>query len=204
MESRATDAVDARNETLALPTVRLLRDRSLAGSSLLYGVFAAESAEVALSKRNQLAPGQSIITREGFWVGPDWMRALHDADQTQGIIERGRAIESLALEIEEADAQLAKLMDQRQAARIQVETLEAKREELQRQANELNQSLSDRRTDHGVTRVKLEEAAARQEQLRKESTELQNNLSKKKADWSKHAAPSDCGDRTQRTEPGEG
>ena len=66
----------------------------------------------------------------------------------------------MALEIEEADAHLAKLVEQRQAARIQVETLEAKREELQRQANELNASLSDRRTDHGVTRVKLEEAAA--------------------------------------------
>ncbi len=182
VESRATDAVDARNEALALPTVRsLLRDRSLAGSSLLYGVFAAESAEVALSKRQQLAPGQSIITREGFWVGPDWMRALHDADQTQGIIERGRAIESLALEIEEAEAQLATLVDQRQEARVQMETLEAKREELQRQANELNQSLSDRRTDHGVTRVKLEEAAARQEQLRKESAEVAEQLAQEKS-----------------------
>ena len=182
VESRATDAVDARNEALALPTVRsLLRDRSLAGSSLLYGVFAAESAEVALSKRQQLAPGQSIITREGFWVGPDWMRALHDADQTQGIIERGRAIESLALEIEEAEAQLATLVDQRQEARVQVETLEAKREELQRQANELNQSLSDRRTDHGVTRVKLEEAAARQEQLRRESAEVAEQLAQEKS-----------------------
>ena len=182
VESRATDAVDARNEALALPTVRsLLRDRSLAGSSLLYGVFAAESADVALSKRHQLAPGQSIITREGFWVGPDWMRALHDADQTQGIIERGRAIESLALEIEEAEAQLAKRVDQRQAARIQIETLEAKREELQRQANELNQSLSDRRTDHGVTRVKLEEAAARQEQLRKESAEVAEQVTQEKS-----------------------
>ena len=182
VESRATDAVDARNEALALPTVRsLLRDRSLVGSSLLYGVFAAESAEVALSKRQQLAPGQSIITREGFWVGPDWMRALHDADQTQGIIERGRAIESLALEIEEAEAQLATLVDQRQEARVQVETLEAKREELQRQANELNQSLSDRRTDHGVTRVKLEEAAARQEQLRKESAEVAEQLAQEKS-----------------------
>ena len=182
VESRATDSVDARNEALALPTVRsLLRDRSLAGSSLLYGVFAAESAEVALGKRHQLAPGQSIITREGFWVGPDWMRALHDADQTQGIIERGRAIESLALEIEEAEAGLAKRVDQRQAARIQVETLEAKREELQRQANELNQSLSDRRTDHGVTRVKLEEAAVRQEQLRKESAEVAEQLAQEKS-----------------------
>ena len=141
-----------------------------------------------LSKRNQLAPGQSIITREGFWVGPDWMRALHDADQTQGIIERGRAIESLVGDRRGRRA-ISELMDQRQAARIQVETLEAKREELQRQANELNQSLSDRRTDHGVTRVKLEEAAARQEQLRKELQKLQNNLSKKKPTGANMCAP---------------
>ena len=181
VESGAVDGADARNEALALPTVRsLLRAHSLAGSSLLFGVFAAESAEVALDKRRHLAPGQSIITREGFWVGPDWMRALHDEDQTQGIIERGQALESLALQIEEADAAVTTVQDQLQASRTKVETLEAKREELQRQANELNQNLSTRRTDHGVTRVKLEEAAVRQEQIRKESGEVADQISQEK------------------------
>ena len=51
-------------------------------------------------------------------------------------------------------------------ARAQVETRETKREELQGQANALNQNLSDRRTSHSVTQVKLEEAAARQQQIR--------------------------------------
>ena len=182
VESGAVDGEDARNEALALPTVRsLLRAHSLAGSSLLFGVFAAESAEVALNKRQHLASGQSIVTREGFWVGPDWMRALHDEDQTQGIIERGQALESLALQIEEADAAVTTVQDQLQASRTQVETLEAKREELQRQANELNQNLSTRRTDHGVTRVKLEEAAVRQEQIRKESGEVAEQIAQEKA-----------------------
>ena len=61
-----------------------------------------------------------------------------------------------------------------------VETLEAKREELQRQVNELNQNLSTRRTDHGVTRVKLEEAAVRQQQIRKESGEVAEQISQEK------------------------
>jgi chromosome segregation protein len=181
VEASVVDGEDVRNEALALPSVRsLLRAHSLAGSSLLYGVFAAESAEVALSKRQHLAPGQSIITREGFWVGTDWMRALHDEDQTQGIIERGQALESLALQIEDAEAALAETQNQLQATRTQVETLEAKREELQRQANELNQNLSNRRTDHGVTRVKLEEAAARQEQIRKEAGEVAEQIAQEK------------------------
>ena len=182
VESSAVDGADARNEALALPTVRsLLRADSLAGSSLLFGVFAAESAEVALSKRQHLAPGQSIITREGFWVGADWMRALHDEDQTQGIIERGQALESLALEIEEADLAVTQVQDQLLASRTQVEALEAKREELQRQANELNQNLSTRRTDHGVTRVKQEEAAARQQQIRKEAGEVAEQIGQERA-----------------------
>ncbi len=182
VESSAVDGADARNEALALPTVRsLLRADSLAGSSLLFGVFAAESAEVALSKRQHLAPGQSIITREGFWVGADWMRALHDEDQTQGIIERGQALESLALEIEEADLAVTQVQDQLLALRTQVEALEAKREELQRQANELNQNLSTRRTDHGVTRVKQEEAAARQQQIRKEAGEVAEQIGQERA-----------------------
>ena len=182
VEARQTSLPNARNEALALPTLRsLLRDDSLAGSSLLYGVFAAESAEVALSKRHELTAGQSIITREGFWVGVDWVRALHDEDQTQGIIERGQLIESLTLQTEEAETNLAGQMDQLQAARTLVQTLEAKREELQRQANELNQNLSDRRTDHGVTQVKLEEATARQDQIRKETAELADQVAQEKS-----------------------
>ena len=173
IEARGTDIPDARNEALALPSLRsLLGAGSLAGSSILHGVFAAESAAVALSKRHQLAAGQSIITREGFWVGTDWMRALHDSDQAQGIIERGQQIESLTLQTEDADGQLATAVEQLQTVRTQVQTLEAKREELQGQANELNQDLSDRRTDHGVTQVKLKEAAARQYQIRKEQEEI--------------------------------
>lgn len=182
VESSAVDSTDARNEALALPTVRsLLRADSLAGSSLLFGVFAAESAEVALSKRQHLAPGQSIITREGFWVGADWMRALHDEDQAQGIIERGQVLESLALEIEEADLAVTQVQDQLLASRTQVEALEATREELQGQANELNQNLSTRRTDHGVTRVKQEEAAARQQQIRKEAGEVAEQIGQERA-----------------------
>ena len=171
-----------RNEALQLPTLRsLLRADALAGNSLLHGVYAAESADVALAKRHGLKPGESIVTREGFWVGPDWIRVLHDEDQSQGIIERGQAIEANALQIEDADNHLGEALSQLQSARAQVETLEARREELQARANQLNQNLSDRRTDHSVTQVKLEEAAARQQQIRKETAELQEQIAQENA-----------------------
>ena len=106
---------------------------------------------------------------------------LNDEDQSQGIIERGQAIEANVLQIEDADNHLGEALSQLQSARAQVETLEARREELQARTNLLNQNLSDRRTDHSVTQVKLEEAAARQQQIRKETAELQEQIAQENA-----------------------
>ena len=182
VEMRTEQGAYPRNEALQLPSLRsLLRADALAGRSLLHGVYAAESADVALAKRHGLKPGESIVTREGFWVGPDWIRVLNDEDQSQGIIERGQAIEANVLQIEDADNHLGEALSQLQSARAQVETLEARREELQARTNLLNQNLSDRRTDHSVTQVKLEEAAARQQQIRKETTELQEQIAQENA-----------------------
>ena len=181
VEGQTYHATDARNENLGLPTLSsLLRSESLAAGSLLHGVFAGESAEVALAGRANLREGQSIITREGFWVGSDWMRILHDQDQTAGIIERGQALETLAMQVEEAEKILARQQQGVQNIRGQLESLEAQREELQRESNNLNQSLSVRRTDHGVTRAKLEEAKVRHQQLIKEGEEVALQLAQER------------------------
>ena len=181
VEGQTYHATDARNENLGLPTVSsLLRSESLAAGSLLHGVFAAESAEVALAGRRNLREGQSIITREGFWVGIDWMRILHDQDQTAGIIERGQALETLAMQVEEAEKALAQQQQGVQGIRGQLEALEAQREELQKESNNLNQSLSVRRTDHGVTQAKLEEAKVRHQQLIKEGEEVALQLAQER------------------------
>ena len=108
------------------------------------------------------------------------MRILHDQDQTAGIIERGQALETLAMQVEEAEKTLAQQQQGVQGIRGQLEGLETRREELQRESNNLNQSLSVRRTDHGVTRAKLEEAKVRHQQLIKEGEEVALQLAQER------------------------
>ena len=169
-----TSAVENR---LGLPALAsLVRGAGHGAGTLLHGVFAAESTEVALSLRAQLSDGHSIITREGFWVGADWVRVLHDRSEQAGIIERGQAIETCSVQVEEAETRLADLQQEVQGAKARVEQLEEQREALQKQLNELNQTLSQRRTDHGVTRVKFEEAAARRAQLQAESEDINEQV----------------------------
>lgn len=173
IEASTQNGSDAHNDAVDLPPLNsLLRSKSNVASSLLYGVFAAESAAVALANRPHLQVGQSIVTREGFWLGVDWIRVLHDSDQMAGIIERGQQLENLNLQVEDAESGLNEVVAEQHRLREEAEQLERRRDEFQGRANELNASLSSRRMDHGVTRVKLEEATVRQRQLAAEATDL--------------------------------
>jgi chromosome segregation protein len=58
-------------------------------------VFTADSLAAALARRATLAPGASIMTRRGEWVGRDWLRVTRGADPHAGIIEREHRLKSL-------------------------------------------------------------------------------------------------------------
>ena len=165
------------NSEVGLPTLAsLVRSESLSAGSLLHGVYAAQSTAVAMANRKSLASGESIITREGFWVGVDWVRVIHDRSEQQGVIERGQMIETLEVRVEDAERSLTDLQRHVQDGRARVEGLEQRREELQKEVNGLQEQLSQRRTDHGVTQVKIEEAHARSEQINKERAEIEEQI----------------------------
>ena len=164
-----------------LPTLAsLLRSDSEGANALLYGVFAAESPELAMEKRQFLSPGQSIITRDGFWVGADWVRVLHEAESQDSIIERGQLIETLELEVEEHAATVNELLSERARLKKLVEEAESERESTQEEINALNKVLGERRTQHGVTKVRVDEAAARMVQLKNDRSEVSDQIRQEK------------------------
>ncbi len=68
---------------------------SAAASSLLGGIFAVESLTDALARRASLAPGESIITRDGVWIGRHWLRVSRDRDTHAGVIAREQEMREL-------------------------------------------------------------------------------------------------------------
>ena len=164
-----------------LPTLAsLLRSDSEGANALLFGVFAAESPEMAMEKRQFLSPGQSIITRDGYWVGADWIRVLHESESQDGIIERGQLIETLELEAEEYAASVDELVGERTRLKALVEEAESNREATQEEVNAVNKLLGERRTQHGVTKVRLDEAATRLVQLKNDRAEVSDQINQEK------------------------
>ena len=132
--------------------------------TLLEGVFAAKSVTEALRHRAGLQRGQSIVTGDGIWLGVDWVRfdKLHKgADDSGGIVRRGRELEALTEAAEQAEANLADHGTRLAEARRRTAALEDERDTLREQRVELTAELSRVRTEHDVRQVRVEEAAAR-------------------------------------------
>ncbi len=69
---------------------------------MLDGVLCAESLEDGFRLRARLAPGGSVITAQGVWLGSTWMHVRRGDPEEHGVLERERALEALAREIERA------------------------------------------------------------------------------------------------------
>ncbi len=52
--------------------------------------------------RRQLKPGESVVTRDGIWLGNDWLRVSRDADPHTGVIEREEILREIGAQVERA------------------------------------------------------------------------------------------------------
>jgi len=144
--------------------------------SVLDGVFAAQSLDVALSHRGRLGPGESIITRDGLWVGRDWVKLDRGDDVEHGVLERGHQIDVLRKRVEQAESHLAELHGRLSEGRARIESLDGDRQALSNAINSLAQRLGQLRTDHGVHQVRQEEADARRERVQRERLEIETQI----------------------------
>ncbi len=62
---------------------------------VLGGVYAAEGLDEALALRTGLHAAESLVTRDGVQIGPDWLRRTGRVPGRAGVIERQQEIQSL-------------------------------------------------------------------------------------------------------------
>ncbi len=66
-------------------------------------VFIAESLIEALEKRSLLEPHQSLITKEGVWIGLNWLKVNKKSDVSAGVLIREKKLFQLAEQINESE-----------------------------------------------------------------------------------------------------
>ena len=71
-------------------------------ADLMEGVLCAADLDEAFGTRSRLAPGQSVITAQGVWIGSTWMHVRRGGAGEYGVLERERALAALGREIDRA------------------------------------------------------------------------------------------------------
>ena len=165
--------VSASSDTARIPGSLLDKvDSAMDLSSWLGQVLPVESLDDALAQRNRLAAGQSLISRDGYWVGRHFLRVRRAGEALSGVLARGQELQQLGLERDEREATLATLEEQLLSLREQQTRQEESREELRRRVQDETRQQSDLRAQLSAAKVKVEQLTLRRTRLDEELAEL--------------------------------
>ena len=144
--------------------------------SLFAGIYVADSLEAALSLRAELAAHESVVTRQGVWLGQRWVRVRKAVDASEGLLARKGEMTRLAEHIETLQYRVDDLLESQQQSRDSLRDLEAEREDVQRRIAALSRDYSELKSRLSAHVMKEEQTNQRRQRLEFELEELQKQL----------------------------
>jgi chromosome segregation protein len=134
-------------------------------SSVLGSVFTAETLSEALRIRRNLSEGRSVVTRDGVWLGADWLRLSRDPEPHTGVIEREETLRALRVEVSRLETEVKNGELELERRHERVREYEDRRERLQTEVNRLHREHVDRRAEHDSAQARRADAERRLSQL---------------------------------------
>jgi chromosome segregation protein len=138
---------------------------------LLAGIRTAEDLTQALQQRASLASYESVITRDGIWVGRNWLRVSKVSNSDGGVIQRQQELESLAASIDEHEQNEAQLSDELQACEDALKAIEEQRQEGQRALQACTRQHAEISARVSAYQAKAEQITLRHERINSEIDE---------------------------------
>ncbi|WP_308725555.1 chromosome segregation protein SMC [Metapseudomonas otitidis] len=131
-----------------------------------------ESLDEALAGRAALATDESLISRDGYWVGRNFLRVRRASEAESGLLARGQELERLHAERDEREATLERLDEALQTLRDQQRQQEETREQQRRQVQDEARRLSEVKARLSAQQARVEQLNLRRQRLEAELAEL--------------------------------
>ncbi len=130
------DSVDDEQKWLATVV------NSRAGiAELLHGVTICENNEEAFAARESLKPGESVVTRDGLWMGRHWL-CVRPTDGNGSVLERQEELESLQQKVKLLKQDISTIEEALEQQKQQVVERENNRDKLQTLINARHREIS--------------------------------------------------------------
>ncbi len=147
---------------------------------LLVDVFCVESVDEALQRRGSLQSGQSVITPDGIWLGPGWVR-VNRGQRYVGMMAREREIRELDTVLVEDEAQISVMGQARLALRGEIDALERERQQIQLRLTDANRQSLESASLSATLHQDLERARQRLQVLEHDGDTVRVELTELRA-----------------------
>ncbi|WP_404436449.1 chromosome segregation protein SMC [Stutzerimonas chloritidismutans] len=128
--------------------------------------------EQALAGRASLGDGESLISRDGYWVSRHFLRVRRAGEAESGLLARGQELERLQSERNEHEASLELLSERLAQLREAQREQETRREQHRREHQDISRQLGELNARLSASQAKLEQLSLRRRRLAEELAEL--------------------------------
>jgi len=137
---------------------------------LLSGIRCCEDLPAALIQRESLASGESIVTRDGIWLGRTWLR-MGQVDVQAGVLQREKDITSQREALHGLDQRIEKQQSIIADLSTRLDEHESRRDTLQHTFNQCLRDVSEVKSGLAGGKQQLEQLHSRVSRLSEEITE---------------------------------
>ncbi|MCD8499646.1 MAG: hypothetical protein LRY43_00485, partial [Gammaproteobacteria bacterium] len=114
---------------------------------ILNSIWAVDTLEDALALQPDLQSHESVVTKDGLWLGPHWLRVTHKKDAAYGVLEREKELQAVVNDIQQTEKLLEQHQQSHDDERQQLRHQQTLVEDLQQQHQLLFSRLSQKEAE---------------------------------------------------------
>ena len=144
--------------------------------SLLSGVYCVNDLTEALTLRSSLSATESIVTKDGFWVGGGWLRFSKGIDEQSSVLQREKDMQQLSEQIAAVTGKIAELEQTIAATRESLKEKESQRDAVQAESQAVNRQHAEMEARITGKKARLEQMREREQTIEKEVADHQAQI----------------------------
>jgi len=171
-ENNVSSLVNQNPNPIDLPCLSHFIQNYQPIDSILASIHAADNLEQALQWRAKLPSGYSIITKDGIWLGSNWIRIIDDSGEKSGVLERETVIKELNENIESTETLIDEQKLQTEQIRSKQLQEESNRDQLQAELTLHHRTQADLKTKINTKTLRIEQIKSRKDRLLSDIDEI--------------------------------
>ncbi|MDA1107717.1 MAG: chromosome segregation protein SMC [Proteobacteria bacterium] len=172
LDTAAQPPVPSSRSDLTPLAARVRSDLPLA--ALLADVYSADTLAQALAIAPRLQVHESVVTRDGVWMGNGWLHAVRGGEASaNSVLLREQEIKTLTRNLHHISEQHVQTQQQLEQARTELQEIEARRDAAQGALNQAHRRYGELKAEMGGQQSRLEQLRVQERRLQTEMEDVE-------------------------------